>query len=486
MEIAGFVQRFPKEYLNISDAQKTDVMLFSGGLDSLAGAIQRLENNPDRHLCFVSHKSNKVVEHNLNKVVDYLRKEYGDRIIQYSFECHSTKYAKSKEETQRTRMFLFSAIAFVICVCYGKEELFVYENGVTSLNLPKQADVFNSRASRTTHPKTIGLLQVFYDLFNQNVKIITPFHRNTKAEVIQVFSRYHKEDIISSSVSCSSSRNRPAISPHCGKCSQCIDRLFAMYASSLEEYDAVYSDDVIVRIPDTETNQRIYDTLHFATRQGINNPVDLLEKFGSEVHDIIEFWPDSNNPEDALVDVFDLVKRYCESILRASQRIRYIHDNLAEKPSEKSLLAILNNRTYMETPYALRVAEIDLILKEAIPKAFQRECPSGENDLNDKVQSILGASGKTFTREYPVIEFGLTAYRADHAEGSLLIESKYIREKTTPSVAAKGISVDLVEIPEQYGIMFIVYDPGRGIPDDNKFVRAFEDKRSNCFIKIYR
>ena len=91
-----------------------------------------------------------------------------------------------------------------------------------------------------------------------------------------------------------------------------------------------------------------------------------------------------------------------------------------------------------------------------------------------------------FTREYPIIEFGLTAYRADHAEGSLLIESKYIRKGTSPSVAAKGISVDIIEIPDRYGIMFVVYDPYRSISDDEKYIMAFEDVRKNCFVRIYR
>ena len=140
-------------------------MLFSGGLDSLAGAIERLNDFGSRKLCLVTHKSNKVVSHTQDALVKHLVSRYGNRIIRYGFECHNKKGAPGKEETQRTRIFLFTAIAFAICQCYEKKELYIYENGMTSLNLPKQADVFNARASRTTHPKTIGLLQKFYKLF---------------------------------------------------------------------------------------------------------------------------------------------------------------------------------------------------------------------------------------------------------------------------------------------------------------------------------
>lgn len=156
---------FSTEYVSLDDAANTDIMLFSGGLDSLAGAIERLNDFGSRKLCLVTHKSNKVVSHTQDALVKHLVSRYGNRIIRYGFECHNKKGAPGKEETQRTRIFLFTAIAFAICQCYEKKELYIYENGMTSLNLPKQADVFNARASRTTHPKTIGLLQKFYKLF---------------------------------------------------------------------------------------------------------------------------------------------------------------------------------------------------------------------------------------------------------------------------------------------------------------------------------
>lgn len=477
---------FSKEYLSPNEAEKTDIMLFSGGLDSLAGAIERLSEYPERKICLVSHKSNNVVMNIQKNIIDYLQKTYGKRVLSYGFECHNKKLAPSKEETQRTRIFLFTAIAFAICNCYEKKELYIYENGVTSLNFPKQTDVFNARASRTTHPKTIGLLKEFYELFDPSFQIITPYYNKTKTEIVVLFKKYHQEKILSSAVSCSSSRNRPVTMPHCGCCSQCIDRIFAVYAAGLQEYDAQYSEDIIMEISDDETTQRVYNTLRLAAGEKIADAYELMERYPTEVMDIIEYWPSrSGNPDDSLMEIYDLYCRFADSIIKAAKKIQFYREDISVEPHKPSILSILADRSYLQTPFLRRVCEIDDLLRKAIPLTFQREQPTSENDFNDKIQGILVGHG-AFSREYPSLKFGQTEYKADHAEAGLMIESKYIRANTSPSVALKGITNDMVQIPEEYGILFIVYDPHRSIIDDDNYISSLEQKRANCYVRIYR
>lgn len=131
------------------------------------------------------------------------------------------------------------------------------------------------------------------------------------------------------------------------------------------------------------------------------------------------------------------------------------------------------------------VEEIDVILKKAIPDVFQREKPKNENDFNDKLHGLLNVHSE-FSREYPVLQFGLSSYRADQAQGDLIIESKYIRGKTSPSVASEGIAADITKVPENYGVLFVVYDPERQIPDDDVFIQAYEGKRKDCYVRMYR
>lgn len=68
----------------------------------------------------------------------------------------------------------------------------------------------------------------------------------------------------------------------------------------------------------------------------------------------------------------------------------------------------------------------------------------------------------------------------------MIIESKYIRDNTTPSKATEGIAADIVKIPDDYGVLFVVYDPYGSIVDIDAFVAPFEQKRKNCYVRIYR
>lgn len=64
--------------------------------------------------------------------------------------------------------------------------------------------------------------------------------------------------------------------------------------------------------------------------------------------------------------------------------------------------------------------------------------------------------------------------------------SKFIREKASPSVASEGIAADIIKIPDGYGVLFVVYDPDGKIVDVEKFSAAFEEKRKDCYVRVYR
>jgi hypothetical protein len=140
----------------------------------------------------------------------------------------------------------------------------------------------------------------------------------------------------------------------------------------------------------------------------------------------------------------------------------------------------------MITPFKRKMSEIDIVLKDVLPKMYKDVPPMNERDFNNKLQAILKTQGK-YEREYPFIRFGITGYIADHSNEYLLIESKYIRgKKISPSKITGEIASDITMIPLNHGYYCVVYDPERKIIDDAVFCAALEDKRTNCFIKIYR
>lgn len=100
--------------------------------------------------------------------------------------------------------------------------------------------------------------------------------------------------------------------------------------------------------------------------------------------------------------------------------------------------------------------------------------------------ALLQSTEERWLREYPTLKFGITHYRADGYFDGLVVESKYIRSNTTPSVATQGIAADITEISPEQNVFFIVYDPERRISDDESFCKAFMDRKPNCIVKVYR
>jgi hypothetical protein len=172
--------------------------------------------------------------------------------------------------------------------------------------------------------------------------------------------------------------------------------------------------------------------------------------------------------------------------MRAAKAIQSKHDDLSVPVAEDSFLAMLTSREYLKTPTQIRVHEIDDALRTSIPQAFHTTKPKNENDLNDKIQALLTASGKRFTREYPVLQFGISSYHADLSDDTLVIESKYLRGKISPSVATEGIAADITKIAKGVPVLFVVYDPERKITNDDEFISSYEQKRSSCYVRIFR
>lgn len=474
---------FSDEFGSFEIANETDVLLFSGGLDSLAGTIERLNVHPENKLIIVSHQSSTATKHTQNMIIKHLQQKYTNRLLPYGFLCHNRK-TNSKEETQRTRMFLFSCVAFALCNYFNKRKLYVYENGVTSINLPIQPDVINARASRTTHPKTLGLMEKVFRFFDSEFCIKAPYHNKTKEDILAVFAKYKEQNLLPSSVSCSVTRKSQSSSPHCGCCSQCIDRRFAAFASSLDDFDANYTDDFITKIPDSETSQRVWQTLRLASTNVLATRNNLVRNFPDEIGYLVSYWP-CDNPDDSLDEIFDLLSRYCDSIMRAAKAMQSKKDNLLCPIAKDSLLYILSSREYLKTQTQIRVDEIEKILRASIPQAFRNSKPSNETDFNNKVQALLTAANNRFNREYPEIKFGISSYRPDLSDDTIVIESKYLRGKTPPSVATEGVAADIFKLGKS-PVLFIIYDPERKIIDDDVFISSFQESREFCFVRIFR
>ena len=348
---------FDQEILQIEATDNTKVILFSGGLDSLGGIVECLKNTDDQ-LCLISHRSGPGrMTKTRKQLIQELRKRYPNRIKYYEFDC-SLSGIRAKEETQRTRTFLFTSIAYALSNVLSLREFTVYENGITSLNFPTQQNQMNSRASRTTHPKTVTFLQNFFNTLSENdqhkIIISTPFLDKTKSDVFRIITEAGYEDFISSTVSCSHTYQSQDLATHCGCCSQCIDRRFAAYASEMDDIDesGIYAFDFIKdEIESDEVRTMLVDYFRNAKYFAEWD----LAKFSQEmfIHfvDLLDYIPGANDREK-VKKIWQLCRKHGKQVEVASRRMREIHDdNLFRKLPENSFLKMIAEREHLKEPY---------------------------------------------------------------------------------------------------------------------------------------
>ncbi len=485
----GQTNLFDREGYELEKKPNSIVALFSGGLDSLAGIFEVLETS-DRNLILVSHRSNNSAITQIQEgIFRKLNNDYPGRLQYFPFYC-SLHGERAVEETQRTRIFLYTSIAHSLSALASDDKILVFENGITSINFYKRQDLINSRSSRTTHPKTLKLLEGFYNkVDNKDRKIVHPFLYNTKTDIFQKIKSYGKSEYINSTISCTKTfqkfQNRTNAS-HCGGCSQCIDRRFAAFASCLEEYDAIYDIDISNdEINSEESRTHLYDYINLVSRLNelseINFPFETLDI----LTDIVPFLEGNINTEK-ISKIYKLTQRHTNQVLTALQRIRLLSNPL--KPKKKnSLHSYIDDRVYLRPSVNLLIDRIVQKLTTAIPEACNHAKPGHENSLNDIINALLLAEREDYEREFPALRFSIARVIPDHSFAGidLLIEAKYLRGKTAKSAITDGIAADITKYPIDKHKLFVIYDPERKIPNDDNFRRDFEQK-PNCYISIIR
>ena len=139
----------------VSWKQVDDVLLFSGGMDSLAGAAEELLVRGRRPL-LVSHRSSPKMQAVQRNLIEELRARSGGSAPWYvGIDIHRHADALRREDTQRTRSFLFASIAGAVSWLSGQNRVRFHENGIIGLNLPISAQLQGARGTRTVHPRVL-------------------------------------------------------------------------------------------------------------------------------------------------------------------------------------------------------------------------------------------------------------------------------------------------------------------------------------------
>jgi len=232
------------------DTGMEEVLLFSGGLDSLGGAVREVLQGR-RKVVLVSHWSNAKIYARQRQLVACLN----ERIASGRYHPLHVAVAVNKGKplgrdfNQRTRSFLFAAVSAVVARVFGLSRVRFYENGPVSLNLPVSPQVLGGRASRTTHPRVLkGFEQLLTGLFEHPFRVQNPFLWDTRKEVLVGIQAADCGPLCALTSSCTHTWEQTSEQPHCGRCSQCVDRRLAALSAGLsddEDPPQRYRSDVI-------------------------------------------------------------------------------------------------------------------------------------------------------------------------------------------------------------------------------------------------
>lgn len=242
-ELPTFPSRLALTSIGSPPSRYDQVLMFSGGLDSLAGAVRELARTNDR-IVLVSHQSSDWVFSRQRDLASTLSANFPGRVLHVPVEITMGRALHDAEFTQRTRTFLFFAIGSVVAEAMGCARIRFFENGIMSFNLPIAPQIVGSRATRSTHPLALAQMSAFAsNVLGHPFEVANPFIWQTKAEVVRLIDQHGQSDLIARSISCTHIR-KSGQRAHCGECAQCLHRRFGTLAAGLSHKDPVEGYDV--------------------------------------------------------------------------------------------------------------------------------------------------------------------------------------------------------------------------------------------------
>lgn len=448
------------------------VVMFSGGLDSLAGTVEMLKAGEKAVL--VSHRSVGKIHARQSKLVNALTKKFPGQIIHIPVWINKEKDL-GREHTQRTRSFLYASIGGVITAALHAEGVRFFENGIVSLNLPVADEVLQARASRTTHPISLEMLQTFLSrVHERNIAVDNPFIFLTKTDVIQKISTTGHADLIGLTSSCAHTWHQTKAQWHCGGCSQCIDRRIAVLAAGEEtnDLDTDYIEDVFVgkRKEEYERNIAI-DYVRHGIELTNAAETEIAAKFNLELTRAVKPF---SNRRSAFESFVRMHVRHGEAVKNVLQRVlaKYAGDILDGTLEKTSMLAMIAGQQHQEPNWLRFCCRITALLRNGLPIATKSHKPKDEPHLQEICDGIFKAHQNELTREFPFMQWSSSLTKPDwsNTNYNIWIELKYVRKKYGVRTITEDIAADITKYGDQgVRVLFIIYDPEHVVTDEAQF-----------------
>lgn len=318
---------FLNDELNLEDSIQIDnICLLSGGLDSLVGAIDLIQEK--NNILFVSHFDGAGANSNDQKdIFDTFANNTEKNIYLSQFHAYeSDKFYDAHDGNLRARSLLFLGFAFFHALNFHVGRVYLPENGLISINLPLNESRTSSNSTRTTHPYFIRKLQEFLSGIGIDIEITNPYQLKTKGEMLaECENKSLLNGLINRTISCSHSKRKGEWTrkgdgeKNCGYCIPCLIRRASVYhygeLNEIETY-GVNLDPVELK-------------LNKAEKPFSKVPTDILAliNFLNKKYDIAQY-----EREISLVANIDNAEETALMLRRGYAELRkYIEDNAADE-----------------------------------------------------------------------------------------------------------------------------------------------------------
>lgn len=216
--------------------QPDGVALFSGGLDSLVGALDLLEAG--QRLLLVSHHDFGQLASLQQSLAAALREHYGPEKVEHlslRVQC-----PQAPELTLRSRSLLYLALGLAAAAGFSPEvPLTIPENGWVSLNPPLTLNRLGPYSTRTTHPHFLTQISTLWREVGLMHPLHNPYQNLSKGELLaQCRHRTLLKSLAPLTVSCArpvASRWHGGRFGSCGYCYPCLMRRAALHRLGWDE-----------------------------------------------------------------------------------------------------------------------------------------------------------------------------------------------------------------------------------------------------------
>jgi 7-cyano-7-deazaguanine synthase in queuosine biosynthesis len=223
-----------------SDAVR--VALYSGGLDSFAGAARQCAELSDHSFVLVSGVTNSRQRSAQREQVRALVRRFGRNVchltVPFGINWRGQPHNGVEDASQRTRGFLFSTLGAATAIAAGSRELYVYENGVGAINLPCDATQLGTSNSRAVNPLSLRRMSEFAELLTGSTFTFrNPFLFQTKGEMCRHPSVRGLAAYVPTTFSCDGFPVQARGKSQCGSCTSCLLRRLSLESAGLSAAD---------------------------------------------------------------------------------------------------------------------------------------------------------------------------------------------------------------------------------------------------------